>query len=417
MTDTEIDGGVDRRVVRSLVERLRPGLTELAEVIAGVYRAEIEEYARVSRADDVELIASAAVNLRVLVDDLVSDEDRFRGQEFERFGASRMRMDISIGALMRAFNIWGQQTWTAFQQLVVDSDPVELAACLFIGERIFKHVERASASTAAGFMREAMSTWSDREITHNAMLEALLTGRVDADEVASMRQGPHALAASYVAVVGSKRSTSTGQVIRVEQYVRRTYDLIGHLVHEPRPLIGVRHSALYVLWPVGGSRRTKALSAVLPLLADAFPELAFGVGRRHQDLAGVSVSFHEAKEVSKIARGLEEAAPVHYNSVLLERIVTGSVPLQQLARESLQPLIAYDAKKDAQLMDTLQVYLDSGGSVTEAAKATQVHANTVIYRLRRISEICGHDPHSPRGRLTLALSLLSYRLNRADDRD
>lgn len=417
MTDTEIDGGVDRRVVRCLAERLQPGLTELAEVIAGVYRTEIEEYARVSRADDAELIASAAVNLRVLIDDLMSDEDRFRGQEFEGFGASRMRMNISIGALMRAFNIWGQQTWTAFQQLVVGSDPVELAACLFIGERIFKHVERASTSTAAGFMREAMSTWSDREITHNAMLEALLTGRVDADEVASLRQGPHALAANYVAVVGSKRSTSTGQIIRVEQYVRRTYDLIGHLVHGPRPLVGVRHSALYVLWPIGGSRQTSTMPTVLPLLAEAFPELAFGVGQQHQDLAGVSVSFHEAQEASKIARSLGEAAPVHYDAVLLERIVIGSPPLQQLARDSLQPLIAYDAKKDAQMLHTLQVYLDSGGSVTEAAKATQVHANTVIYRLRRIGEISGHDPHSARGRLTLTLSLLSYRLDRADDRD
>ncbi len=414
MTHIETDLDVDRQVVRALVERLRPGLTRLAEVIAGVYRTEIEEYARVSRADDAELIASATANLRVLMEDLVSDDEGFEGEEFEGFGASRMHMGISIGALMRAFNIWGQQTWVAFQRQVLGSDPAELAACLFIGERIFKHVERASASTAAGFMREAMSTWSDRQVTHNAMLEALLTGRVDADEVAALREGPHALAATYVAVVGSKRPTSAGQFVRVEQYVRRTYDLIGHLAHGPRLLIGVRHSCLYALWPVGASQRT-ALPAVLPVLAAAFPELAFGVGQQHQGLAGVSVSFHEAQEASKIARALGDLLPVHYDAVLLERIVTGSAPLQQLARESLQPLIAYDAKKDAHLLETLQVYLDSGGSVTEAAKATQVHANTVIYRLRRIGEISGHDPHSPRGRLTLTLSMLSYRLDQYND--
>jgi len=164
-TEVDLDLDIDRQVVRRLVERLQPGLAQLAQAIAGAYRAEIEEYARVSRADDPELVASAAVNLRVLLDDLLSDDERFQGEEFEGFGASRMRMGISIGALMRAFNIWGQQTWTAFQRQVVGGDPVELAACLFIGQRIFKHVERASASTAAGFMREAMSTWSDREIT------------------------------------------------------------------------------------------------------------------------------------------------------------------------------------------------------------------------------------------------------------
>lgn len=415
-TEVDLDLDIDRQVVRRLVERLQPGLAQLAQAIAGAYRAEIEEYARVSRADDPELVASAAVNLRVLLDDLLSDDERFQGQEFEGFGASRMRMGISIGALMRAFNIWGQQTWTAFQRQVVGGDPVELAACLFIGQRIFKHVERASASTAAGFMREAMSTWSDREITHNAMLEALLTGRVDTDEVAALRHGPAALAVSYVAVVGSKRSASAEQTVRLEQYVRRTYDLVGHLAPGPRPLVGVRHSALYMLWPVG-DRRTSTLPAVLPLLAAAFPELAFGVGQQHRDLAGVSVSFQEAHEASTIARALGDSAPVHHDAVQLERIVNGSAPLQQLARESLQPLIVYDAKKDAQLMKTLQVYLDSGGSVTEAAQATQVHPNTVIYRLRRIREISGHDPHSPRGRLTLTLSMLSYRLDHADDRD
>ncbi|WP_370037478.1 helix-turn-helix domain-containing protein [Nocardioides sp.] len=41
-----------------------------------------------------------------------------------------------------------------------------------------------------------------------------------------------------------------------------------------------------------------------------------------------------------------------------------------------------------------------------AARTLFVHANTVRYRLRRITELTGHDPTTPRGGLALQLALI-----------
>lgn len=404
---------VDRLVLQAIVDRVAPTLDELADDIAGAYQTEIDDYARVGADLRGELVASALANLRSLVGGLASDDDGFDGREFERFGASRMRMGISIGALMRAFNVWGQRTWAAFQSSVDAEDTAELHASLFIGERIFKHVERASASTAAGFMRTAMSTWSDREITRGAMLEALLTGRIDADEISELHKGPEALAKTYVAVVGIRRSLD--DATRIGSNVRRVIETVGRYARDKRPLVGIRHSALYMLWPVDALTQTGRLPEALSRLATEFPELAIGVGRQHDDLAGVRASFDEAQEAGQIARALGAANPIRYEAVLLERTVAASVGVRQLAKESLGPLLAYDAKKDAQLIPTLSAYIECNGSVTEAAKELHIHPNTVVYRLRRIGEIAHQDPHTPRGRLTLSLSLLARRLHDVGD--
>jgi DNA-binding PucR family transcriptional regulator len=44
-------------------------------------------------------------------------------------------------------------------------------------------------------------------------------------------------------------------------------------------------------------------------------------------------------------------------------------------------------------------------NVTKSAAALFVNPNTVVYRLRRIKELCGRDPHDPDDLLVLSLAL------------
>jgi DNA-binding PucR family transcriptional regulator len=91
--------------------------------------------------------------------------------------------------------------------------------------------------------------------------------------------------------------------------------------------------------------------------------------------------------------------------VLLERIV--------LDHPLVGELVAGARRADrlrraagADLLRTLQAFVDASSSVTDAARAVQVHPNAVVYRLRRIAQISGHDPRRPRDLLVLSLALL-----------
>jgi len=54
-----------------------------------------------------------------------------------------------------------------------------------------------------------------------------------------------------------------------------------------------------------------------------------------------------------------------------------------------------DAKKSlAPLKSTLQAFADTNMNVTRAAKVLHIHPNTLRYRLRRVLEQTGRDPHT-----------------------
>lgn len=95
---------------------------------------------------------------------------------------------------------------------------------------------------------------------------------------------------------------------------------------------------------------------------------------------------------------------VHVETLLLELrdLVTarGDRPTGPVAR-----LLAYDARKDAQLVETLQAWLDAFGDVARASAAAYVHPNTFRYRLRRVVEVSGLDLDDSEARLAAMLQL------------
>lgn len=78
----------------------------------------------------------------------------------------------------------------------------------------------------------------------------------------------------------------------------------------------------------------------------------------------------------------------------------------------VDPLRRYDARHSASLLDTLEAYIDAGGSVTEAAAPLGVHANSVRNRLARVREVTGLDPSDFDDRVALTIAVRDAR--RAD---
>ncbi|MFC4032510.1 helix-turn-helix domain-containing protein [Streptomyces polygonati] len=72
---------------------------------------------------------------------------------------------------------------------------------------------------------------------------------------------------------------------------------------------------------------------------------------------------------------------------------------------TLGPVLAYDAERSTDLEGTLAAYFAVGGSPTYAAEALQVHPNTVVRRLERVSQLLGPDWQKAGASLQIQLAL------------
>ncbi len=83
------------------------------------------------------------------------------------------------------------------------------------------------------------------------------------------------------------------------------------------------------------------------------------------------------------ARACGYGAPARGAALDLSRRATG-LGLHPALREALA---------DPQLRQTLQAWIDHDLNVAATARALCLHPNSVRYRLRRIAQLTGHDPH------------------------
>jgi DNA-binding PucR family transcriptional regulator len=72
---------------------------------------------------------------------------------------------------------------------------------------------------------------------------------------------------------------------------------------------------------------------------------------------------------------------------------------------SLKTLHEYDNRHNSNLVETLEIFLNNDNSINDAAKELNIHANTLNYRLKRISEIGDINFKDPNQKMFLFLDL------------
>lgn len=173
--------------------------------------------------------------------------------------------------------------------------------------------------------------------------------------------------------------------------------------HRLQVLIGV-HSERLVL--VVGSVTEALLTAERLSYCFGNGPVVFGSTVSH--LVEVHTSAKEALAGLAAARAWPRTPrPVTASDLLPERALNGDPTAVQLLQTSVyQPLM--DAGNS--LLETVDTYCDLGHSLEGTARRMFIHANTVRYRLRRVSELTGWDPLSPRDAYVLQIALTVGRL-------
>jgi DNA-binding PucR family transcriptional regulator len=138
-------------------------------------------------------------------------------------------------------------------------------------------------------------------------------------------------------------------------------------------------------------------------------------------VAGVAEVVAEADDWTAAARLAAESARVAARlgmpvastrdpEVAAELLVTEAQSavadlLRALPEAPLRKLQEHDARSSGELVRSLTAWCRAAFDVTAAAGALHVHPNTLRYRLKRATEVCGMDLSRPRQMLALQLLL------------
>ncbi|WP_426996706.1 PucR family transcriptional regulator [Pseudarthrobacter sp. N5] len=142
-------------------------------------------------------------------------------------------------------------------------------------------------------------------------------------------------------------------------------------------------------------------------LAEAGIHATIGIGGAYTKPNGLRWSYFEARDAAGHGLPVNEPERLSLTSLLL---ASEDVPLADMANECLDPLRTFDRTHGAELMTTLESYLNNNGSVAAVAEDLTLHRNTVRYRLAQITEMTGYDPSVTADRVQLWLALAVYRL-------
>jgi DNA-binding PucR family transcriptional regulator len=121
-------------------------------------------------------------------------------------------------------------------------------------------------------------------------------------------------------------------------------------------------------------------------------------------------ALSEARLALQAARrggGIVRAADLATFHGLLGRLERHQIApfVDQIAR----PLAEYDAQNGTKLIETLQKFLETGGSVGATSRELYLHPNTLRHRLSRIEALTGRNPLEFEDRVALAVAMWAAR--------
>jgi sugar diacid utilization regulator len=403
--------------IRAIARRVAGREEELARQIVARCREEIVDY----RAGDDSLSADATGlaldNVRALLANLERGAPVSNGQlERTRMGAARrVHQGVSLESYLHGVRLWGQVAWETLRAAARGDRPDEREAALEIASRVMRHVDLASTAGAHAYLHEAQGLSNYGHLLQRDLLEALLGGEHDPNRA---RRRAHSLglrlAENYVVLVIRPQEMpprgTEGQPLASRATVRHMIEVARTHLRPPSGalLLGLRDAEVVALYPIAEPAQVHTAKQDAGSLAGAVApsRLSVGMSGWQPGLAGIPLSYGEAREAAQIAAGSGiTGRAVTLDEVLIDHIARFTPHVGRVLDETLHPLVEYDLAHGTALVPTVAAYVDAGFNLTRSAEVLHVHPNTVMYRLRRVKELCGRDPHDPDDLLILFLAL------------
>ncbi len=185
--------------------------------------------------------------------------------------------------------------------------------------------------------------------------------------------------------------------------------------------VGLYVDVIVALYPLEDSMPVARIGIVVEgireQLAQRLPGgAAAGISRPVRGLVALRDAYSEARDAMSIASELGDGeTTTFYGDLKLFQFLLAVrkrnlTDLRDFYVETLDPLVEYDERKQADLIRTLSGFFDANGNLAKAAQDLDVHRNTLVYRLERISELTGMNLDDADNRLILHLALKIQRV-------
>jgi DNA-binding PucR family transcriptional regulator len=287
-----------------------------------------------------------------------------------------------------------------------------------LAEIDFVVLEQTARAVALGMLRERAVLEAETRLRGD-FVEALLVGQRDSRALARDAaiigfdlRAPHAVL--VVAPHGSGDEIPMPARQELFELVRSVT-----LAASPDTLVAHRPEGILILAGVGTGPDLdthRLAGRVQAAAAQYFPQysVSIGLGGECRGVADYPRACERALKALRIVSSLgRPTSIVDIDELDVYEVLFDSASKDRLrvfVDQTLGPLRAYDRDHASGLVRTLEAYLESGGSLAEAAKTLVVHPNTVEYRLRRAGDLCGRDLRDPEERFRLQLALRIGRL-------
>jgi PucR family transcriptional regulator, purine catabolism regulatory protein len=272
-------------------------------------------------------------------------------------------------------------------------------------------IELAKTRAIASAVEQARGDWVQMWLSGTPADDDLLTTRA---QQAGFDPSTLFMTAVFRAVTRSGASLPLESLISLVRDDMARRQIVG--------AVGQYVDVIVVLYPIENlnqsTRVRNQVEEVRAQLATRTPSglVAAGISRPMMGLTCLRDSYREAKDALSIAHELgDREKTTFYGDLKLYQFLLGlkDKNLEHLRRfydESLFPLVKHDEQKQGDLVRTLNGFFEANGNLAKAATDLDVHRNTLVYRLERISELTGLDLNDADNRLILHLALKVQRV-------
>lgn len=150
--------------------------------------------------------------------------------------------------------------------------------------------------------------------------------------------------------------------------------------------------------------------------------LSIGIGNACQSVNDYRRGFAEANEALQMGQNMQQDSGgetrlqpnvTHFNDLGVYRYlykIARMDDLRDVYQDQVARIDSYDRRKNTDLLDTLETYMECAGNLTKTSERLFVHRNTLIQRLERLQSICDIDLQERSNWLTLQVAIKVYKL-------
>lgn len=415
-----MDSALGLTAVQLAAEHLLTRLDELVERITAqvwlavpgyneilIERQGLEEQVRPNIMDALEFMRSGRD---------INDADRAR---LDALGRSRALQGVPMAAMIQSFRTAERVLIDAFCVFCIRSS-VNSAEQRTGIQAISAILDKVELTTLDAYLETQRQLRQDHTNSVAVLVNRLVDGsandRVEIDAQARLVGANPALPYRCVALTvltGNERDSDAEpsgwdasdpmpRLIRLRRHV------VTRLIEArmPGPIAGVRDDSLILLVPV---TRDDAMGPVRRAVdANQYRQrVVGGAGDLYDNLFDARASCRQALaalDVGVRQRRLHQV--VMYDDVVLEVMLLGNRDAsQRLIHGYLAPLAEHPL-----LDETVRAYIELGQSAQATANRLVLHVNTIAYRLRRVTELTGHDIRNPVDAVNFSLALRAREL-------